>query len=129
MGLKELQNIREHRDDPKPVKKYVIPKVSKKRQKKLAEQKDLAKLDEEFYKEVWLASPNKCQNCDLRLPRTPSNWMFHHVLFKSKRPDLRHVHENIMLLCLECHDQVHRNPDKCPKINRRAEELEKLFPL
>ncbi len=41
--------------DDRPIKekkKYVIPKVSKKRAAKIEQQKDMAKLDEEFYKEV-----------------------------------------------------------------------------
>ena len=129
MGLKEIQNLKAKAGEPKVPKKYIIPKVSKKRLKKIEEQKDLLKLDEAFYKEVWAASAHKCQNCDCRLPRTPYNWMFHHVLFKSKRPDLRHTPENIMILCLECHDQFHKFPDKCPNILKRAEDLEKQFPV
>lgn len=129
MGLREIQDIKNRANEPKPKKKYVIPKVSKKRQKKLEEQKELLKQDEEFYKEVWAASDNRCQNCDCKLPRTPSNFMFHHVLLKSKRPDLRHVPENIMILCLSCHSQAHTDVSKCQKIVNRSIELEKLFPL
>src|SRR5437899_1974621 len=70
MGLKELQEIRANRDTPREKKKYVIPKISKKRQKKLEEQKDMIKLDEVFYKEVWAASAHVCQNCDCKLPKT-----------------------------------------------------------
>lgn len=128
MGIREIQKLKEMANEPKPKKVYSIPKVSKKRQKKLEEQKDLAKLDEAFYKEVWAASKHECQNCNCRLPRTPYNWMFHHVLLKSKRPDLRHIAENIMILCLNCHSQAHTDVSKCPKIVNRAIELEKLFP-
>ncbi len=120
MGLKELQNIREHRDDPKPVKRYSIPKVSKKRQKKLAEQKVTAERDAEFYKEVYAASPHKCQNCDCKLPRTPSNFMFHHLLEKRNYPQYRYVPENIAILCLECHSKCETNIDFAPKVKFRT---------
>src|SRR5689334_4062258 len=125
MGLKELQNIRANRDEPKPVKRYVIPKVSKKRQKKLAEQKITAEKDADFYKEVYAASPHRCQNCDCKLPKTPSNWMFHHLLEKRNYPQYRYVPENIMILCLECHSKAETNMDFAPKVRLRREEAER----
>ena len=124
MGLRELQKIRENRDEPKPKKAYKIPKISKKRQKKLEDQKDLLKLDEAFYKEVWAASAHKCQNCDCKLPKTPYNWMFHHLLEKRNYPQFRHVPENIMILCLECHSKAETNIDFAPKIKQRRLESE-----
>lgn len=39
MGLKELQNIRDNRDVPKEKKKYVIPKISKKRAAQIEKEK------------------------------------------------------------------------------------------
>ncbi len=122
MGLKELQHIREHRNDPKPHKRYTIPKVSKKRQKKLAEQKVTAEKDASFYKEVYAASPHRCQNCDCRLPRTPSNFMFHHLLEKRNYPQYRYVPENIMILCLTCHSKAETNIDFAPRIKQRRDE-------
>lgn len=121
MGLREIQNIKASANDPKPKKKYVIPKVSKKRLKKLEDQKELLKLDEAFYKEVWAASPHKCQNCDCKLPKTPYNWMFHHLLEKRNYPQFRHVPENIMILCLECHSKAETNIDFAPKIKQRRD--------
>lgn len=125
MGLREIQGLKSRANDPKPKKKYTIPKVSKKRQKKLEEQKELLKLDEEFYKEVWAASPHKCQNCDCKLPKTPYNWMFHHLLEKRNYPQFRHIPENIMILCLECHSKAETNIDFAPKIKQRTVEASK----
>jgi len=121
MGLREIQDLKSKANDPKPKKKYTIPKVSKKRQKKLEEQKELLKLDEDFYKEVWAASPHRCQNCDCKLPKTPYNWMFHHLLEKRNYPQFRHVPENIMILCLECHSKAETNIDFAPKIKQRRD--------
>jgi len=122
MGLKEIRDLKASADEPKPVKRYQIPKVSKKRQKKLEDQKDLLIKDEEFYKEVYAASPHKCQNCDCKLPRTPSNFMFHHLLEKRNYPQYRHTPENIMILCLECHSKAETNIDFAPRISQRRNE-------
>lgn len=119
-----LRRIKEQANEPRPKKQYVIPKVSKKRQKKLEEQKDLLKLDEAFYKEIWAASAHKCQNCDCRLPKTPYNWMFHHLLEKRNYPQFRHTPENIAILCLECHSKCETNIDFAPKIKQRRQEAE-----
>ena len=127
MGLREIQELKANSKEPKPVKKYVIPKVSKKRQKLLQEQKELAKMDEEFYKEVYAASPHECQNCDCKLPRTPSNFMFHHLLEKRNYPQFRHTPENIMILCLECHSKAETNIDFAPRIKLRRQQAEKIL--
>lgn len=43
MGLREIQEIKSRAKEQKPVKRYTIPKVSKKRQKLLDEQKEQRK--------------------------------------------------------------------------------------
>lgn len=124
MSIDNIRKLKQEALEPKKPKKYVIPKVSKKRQKKLEEQKELLKQDEEFYKEVWAASDNKCQNCECKLPKTPYNWMFHHLLEKRNYPQFRYVPENIMILCLECHSKAETNIDFVPKIRQRRIEAE-----
>ncbi len=116
--------------DDRPIKekkKYVIPKVSKKRAAKIEQQKDMAKLDEEFYKEVYAASPHVCQNCGVKLPKTPFNFMFHHLLEKRNYPQFRHTPENIVILCLLCHSKCETNIDFAPKIKARRIEVEKIL--
>lgn len=58
MGLKELQNIRENRDKPKPKKIYYLPK---KGAKKIAKEKaeKASKGDEETEKQQWFAARRK----------------------------------------------------------------------
>lgn len=124
MGLREIQNLKAAANEPKPKKAYSIPKVSKKRQKKLEEQKELLKQDEAFYKEIWAASANACQNCNCKLPKSPYNWMFHHLLEKRNYPQFRHVSGNIMILCLECHSKAETNIDFAPKVKQRRKEAE-----
>jgi len=128
MGLIELQNLRDHRDDPKPVKKYSIRKVSKKKAKKILEQKATLEEDKNFYEQIWLASPHRCQcGCRASLGKEPLATMFHHLLFKSKYPDLRHTPENIMLLLPSCHNAYHANPLNRPEVTRRQSEVLILY--
>ena len=119
-----IRRLKNEAKEIKPKKKYTIPKISKKRQKKLEEQKELLKKDEEFYKMVWAASDNRCQNCDCKLPRAPSNFMFHHILEKRNYPQYRHTPENVAILCLMCHSKCETNIDFAPRIKQRRLEAE-----
>jgi 5-methylcytosine-specific restriction endonuclease McrA len=122
-----IRRLKEKSKEPKVKKTYTIAKVSPKRKKLLEDQKILQKQDEEFYKEVYAASPHKCQNCDCGLPKTPSNFLFHHILPKAKYPEFRHTPENIMILCLSCHSKAETNIDFAPRIKQRRNEVEKLL--
>jgi len=125
MSLEFVRNLKAMANEPKPRKTYVIPKVSKKRAKLLEDQKKLIDQDKEFYKEVYAASPHWCQSCGIKLPKEPQTFMFHHLLEKRNYPDLRHVPENIMVLCLECHSKAETNIDFAPKIKERRLQAEK----
>lgn len=124
MGLREIQELKNRRGEPKPKKKYVIPKVSEKRKKQIQKDKATFERDKEFYKEVYTASPHKCQNCFRNLPRHPQTFMFHHLLEKRNYPQFRYVPENIMILCLECHSKAETNIDFAPRIKQRRIEAE-----
>lgn len=119
-----LRKIREQRDEPKPKKPYIIPKVSKKRQKKMADQKELQEKDHNFYMEVWHAGPKKCVECGRKLGKTPSTLFFHHLLPKRLFPQYRHVPENIATVCADCHQQVEVNIDKTPILKRLTQEAQ-----
>jgi len=127
MGLLEIQKLKEQAELPKQPKKYIIPKVSAKKKAKLEIEKQTLQKDKEFYQEVYNASPHKCQNCDCKLPKQPSNFMFHHLLEKRNYPQFRYTPENIMILCLECHSKAETNIDFAPKIKLRRLETEKLL--
>jgi hypothetical protein len=130
MGIEQLRSIRDHRDDPKPVKKYSISKVSKKRAKKILEQKATQEKDWEFYLAIWAASPHRCQcGCAAKLGKEPLTTMFHHLLSKkpSEYPELRHTPENIMILHPSCHNAYHSNPLNRPEVTRRQQEVLKLY--
>jgi 5-methylcytosine-specific restriction endonuclease McrA len=127
MSIENIRRLKEQANEPKPKKAYQIPKVSKKRQKKLEEQKDMIKLDHEFYEEHWRACPHKCEQCGLNLGKEPLTIFFHHALPKRNYPQFRHTHENLIVLCGNCHSQAEVDIDKVPIVKRRTVEIEKLL--
>lgn len=63
----------------------------------------------EFFLQIWEKdSKHECENCGKWLGKEPLSYMFDHLLEKSKYPDLAKEHDNIMILCLECHDNKTR---------------------
>lgn len=125
MGLREIQELKARSGEPKPKKKYVIPKISEKRKRQIENDKATLERDKEFYREIYAASPHKCQNCDCKLPKEPQTFMFHHLLEKRNYPQYRYIPENIMILCLECHSKAETNMDFAPRIRQRWEEAHK----
>lgn len=61
-----------------------------------------------FFLQIWGSRPHKCEGCGKWLGEEPRSYMFDHLLEKSKYPDLKFEEENIMLVCLECHDNKTR---------------------
>jgi 5-methylcytosine-specific restriction endonuclease McrA len=53
---------------------------------------------------MWNKRKHECENCGKWLGKEPLSYMFDHLLEKSKFPELKHEEDNIMLVCLECHD-------------------------
>lgn len=63
----------------------------------------------QFFMNYWRAhKPHVCENCNVHLGKEPLTYMFDHVLEKSKYPHLAFEEENIMYLCLQCHDNKSR---------------------
>jgi len=60
---------------------------------------------QEFFLDIWRKrKEHTCENCKKWLGSEPLSYMFDHLLEKSKYPELKFKEENIMLVCLECHD-------------------------
>jgi ribosomal protein L37E len=67
--------------------------------------KEKIDLDTKFYEEIWSERPHYCEECDKGLGNKWERYMFSHILSKGSQPKLRHVKENINILCLECHQK------------------------
>lgn len=56
-----------------------------------------------FYNKIWDTRPHVCQVCDRRLPNELSKMYMDHAIEKSAHPELRHIEENIIVVCVQCH--------------------------
>jgi len=80
-----------------------------------------------FFLQVWNGrKEHKCENCGKWLGNEPLSYMFDHLLEKSKFPELKYEEENIMLVCLECHDNKTRG-FLTDLIRVKIEEVRKRF--
>ena len=70
-------------------------------------QEDFDKL-KSFYNSIWSKRQHYCENCKKWLGKEPLSYFFDHILEKSKYKELVFCEENIMLLCMECHDKKTR---------------------
>jgi 5-methylcytosine-specific restriction endonuclease McrA len=92
----------------KPRKALAKTKLSSKVVKKLDNNRKISDMNE-FFLQVWnKRKQHDCENCGKWLGNEPLSYMFDHLLEKSKYPELKHEEENIMLVCLECHDNKTR---------------------
>lgn len=82
---------------------------------------------QEFFLHIWNKSNvHTCENCGKWLGKEPLSYMFDHVLEKSKYPELKYKEENIMLLCLECHDNKTRE-NLTDLVREKIEKVRKKF--
>jgi hypothetical protein len=74
--------------------------------------------DYEFYTEITETTDHVCVYCDEPLYGKLSNFNCDHVFEKSDFPHLRHVKEDIVLTCLDCHQAktAHRYTDRMKSI-------------
>jgi 5-methylcytosine-specific restriction endonuclease McrA len=82
----------------------------------------------EFFVSIWKLRNHTCENCNKRLGNEPLSYMFDHILEKSKYPILKFEDSNIMMLCLNCHDNKTRG-FLSEKMLERLEEVKIKFKL
>lgn len=91
-----------------PRKALAKTKLSSKVVKKLDNERNISDMNE-FFLQVWKnRKQHDCENCGKWLGNEPLSYMFDHLLEKSKFPELKYEEDNIMLVCLECHDNKTR---------------------
>lgn len=88
--------------------KRVRKRIRKVGTKQAIKNKEKAKLTQEdflFYQQIWEDRPHICYNCEVYLGEEPLTLYFHHILEKGldRYKHLRHVEDNICLLCWKCH--------------------------
>jgi len=80
-------------------------------------------LMQEFFLAIWNKRPHKSEVSGEYLGKEPLSAYFHHILPKSKYPDLAYIEENIILLTLDEHANVESDIYKYEKINKIRTEL------
>jgi 5-methylcytosine-specific restriction endonuclease McrA len=80
-----------------------------------------------FFLQIWdKKKKHDCENCGKWLGNEPLSYMFDHLLEKSKHPELKYEEQNIMLVCLECHDNKTRG-FLTDLVRAKIEEVRKRF--
>lgn len=111
----------------KPLNKKPINKISDKGKIKKEEKKEIQKEDWLFYDDIWHHRLHICEHCEKWIGNDePLTTYFDHILEKSKHPHLRHVKENIWLLCPDCHS-AKTNGYLTQKMKDKIEQTKKLL--
>ena len=79
-----------------------------------------------FLYPIWNRRLHYCESCGEWLGNEPLSYHFDHTLEKSKYPELKYEEDNIMLLCLQCHDKKTRGFMN-EKITERIRILKKKY--
>lgn len=86
-----------------------------------------SKAQKKFFTHLWRTRPHKSELSQEYLGSVLNSMFMHHILPKSKYPDLRFEEENIILLTPEEHANVELNPTRYAEINQRREYLTNKF--
>jgi 5-methylcytosine-specific restriction endonuclease McrA len=111
--------------------KYHYPRTpikhrSEKGKIKADEKKTLIESDKQFYAGIWEKREHYCYECGKGIGEA-STANFHHILEKRNYSELRHVEDNIVILCIACHYQVETLLEKCPRTQLLTEELKRRY--
>jgi hypothetical protein len=100
-----------------------VIKRRKKSKEEIAQNKANIEAQNEFFLRIWKKRKHYSEVSGAFLGHTPLSIFFHHLLPKSKYPDLRFEEENIILLTGDEHTSVEMNMYKYEEINKRREKL------
>lgn len=80
-----------------------------------------------FFMTIWKKRPHKSEVSGTSLGNEPSSAYFHHILEKSKYPELALIEENIILLTLDEHATVESDMYAYALINTKRENLKNKY--
>ena len=120
MGLAEIQALKSKSGQPKPLKKYVIPKVSKKKAEQIAKDKELNKANgggelQRWFNERRLEMKGVCSHCGGKSCKDDDNYFrfsVAHILPKAYFPSVKTNRHNWVELChfgQSCHSNLDNN--------------------
>lgn len=106
----------------KAPKKDILEKVEWKGKKFSSKALEQIKKDNEFYKEIWKEREHICEECGIHLGDVMNKVFMSHVITKGSEPRLRHIKENIFLLCFNHHSYYEFQDQKTMNIYNKAQE-------
>jgi len=80
-----------------------------------------------FFQEIWNKRPHKSEVSREYLGSEPSSAFFHHILPKSKYPDLAYKEDNIILLTMDEHANVESDIYRYEQVNSKRTLLEEKY--
>lgn len=107
------------------IKRKPIPKMGmsiRAQQKSLTQQVNIESM-RNFFLEIWKERPHYSEVSGTYLGNEAMSTYFHHILPKSKYPELSYDKSNIILLTLDEHTNVESDMYKYEEVNKRREQL------
>lgn len=80
-----------------------------------------------MFMEIWSERPRRSEVSGKSLGKEALSTYFHHILAKSKHPELALIPENIILLTPDEHANVESDMYKYEEVNRRRKALEEKY--
>jgi hypothetical protein len=77
----------------------------------------------QFFYDIWKKRPHKSEVSGEYLGKEPLSAYFHHIMAKSKYPELAYKEDNIVLLTLDEHATVESDMYRYDEVNKRRELL------
>lgn len=107
------------------IKRKPIPKLgtSIRVNQKILKDKVNADAMRNFFMEIWKERIHESEVSGQYLGKEALSTFFHHILPKSKFPDMAYEKSNIILLTLEEHTNVENDMYRYPEVNKRREQL------
>lgn len=99
-----------------------------KKRKELTE-KDISEIEKmnNFFLSIWKRRKHHSELSKYPLFSPPSSAYFHHILEKQKYPEAKYDEDNIILITMDEHSNVHFDPTRYEIINKRREQLIKKY--
>ena len=83
----------------------------------------------DFFDKIWKKRKHNSEISGTYLGSEALSTYFHHILPKGKYPEAMFDEENIILLTMEEHDQVERDPTRYDEVNKRRELLKQKYEI
>lgn len=81
----------------------------------------------EFFMSIWRKRRHVSELSGECLSPPPSSAYFHHILYKEKYKEAMYDEENIILVTMDEHANIHSNPERYEKINEKSLYLKNKY--